>query len=108
MDEILIRANCVTSAIISACAAWAVLSPQVRDGVVVKLGLIGMSMGHGMVAIHLMDGLQAAELLHLNRARFVGNMGVLLILGGYWWRYQAGERLRDVLPNFTSLHGRNR
>ena len=113
MDDILVRANLVTSAVISACAAWAVLSQKVRDGIIVKVGLIGMSMGHGMVAIHLTDvhilaGLHVSELIHLNRARFISNIGMMLILLGYWWRYRAGERLRDLLPDFTNLRGRNR
>ena len=72
-----------------------------RDGIVVKVGLVAMSTGHGIAAMHLVDGIAQADLMGLNRARFVSNLGLLLVLGGYWWRHSRGERIEHIVPSLS-------
>lgn len=47
----------ITAAVLSSLVAlvliWSVLSPRVRDGVVTKLGLICMALGHASLAAQL-------------------------------------------------------
>ena len=99
MDHILSLVNVATSCGLAALAGWAVITPAVRDGVIVKIGLIAMSTGHGVAAMHLFDGIAQADLLGLNKARFISNIGLVLVLGGYWWRYRRGERINDIVPS---------
>jgi hypothetical protein len=98
MDHTLSLINLASSCALAALAAWAVLSPSVRDGVLVKLGLILLAMGHGIAALHLAGGIDQADLMGLNRARFVSNLGLLVVVLGYGWRHRRGERLPDLLP----------
>ena len=106
MDHVLSLVNLATSCTLAALAAWGVLSRSVRDGVVVKIGLICLSLGHGIAAMHLADGIAQADLLGLNRARFVSNLGLLVVVVGYWIRHTRGERLQDVVPGL--LHDERR
>lgn len=98
MNQMLSLINLMSSCVLAALAAWAVMSPTVKDGVVVKVGLIFLSFGHAIAATHLFGGIEAADLMGLNRARFVSNTGLVVIVLGYWWRHRCGEGLCDVLP----------
>lgn len=97
MDQALALISFGTSCALAGLAAWAVLSHSVRDGVVVKLGLIMLSMGHVIAVLHLAGSSGAADLLALNRARFVSNAGLLVVVLGYAWRHRRGERLREIV-----------
>ena len=99
MNQALSLINLATSCILAALAAWAVMSPNVRDGIVVKAGLILLSTGHAIAAAHLFGGIEAADLMGLNRARFVSNAGLLVVVLGYWWRHSRGESLCDIVPS---------
>lgn len=43
----------VLSSLVAIVLMWAVLSPRVRDGVITKLGLICMALGHASLAVQL-------------------------------------------------------
>lgn len=96
--DVVTLTNLGTSAAISAACAWAVMSHAVRDGVVIKLGLVAMSLGHAMVAFQLADGIGPTDLLALNRARFVCNAGFIVVVLGYVWRRRRGQTLADIVP----------
>jgi hypothetical protein len=99
MDQVLSLINLGSSCALAALAAWAIMSPVVRDGIIVKVGLILMTMGHGIAALHLFNGLAHADLLGLNRARFLINAGLLIVVLGYGWRHRCGERLHHIVPS---------
>ena len=98
MDHVLSLINLVTSLALASLATWGVLSRSVKDGIAIKLGLIALAMGHAITALHLANGIDAADLLGLNRARFVSNAGLLVVVAGYAWRHRRGDRLRHLLP----------
>lgn len=90
--------NFGTASLLAVLCACAVMARSVRDGVAMKLGLILMSIGHAATAARLSDGLQLADLMLLDRARFACNLGLLIVLAGYAWRHWRGERLDDIVP----------
>lgn len=99
--------NLLSSALLAVLAAYAVMGHWVRDGVVIKTGLIAMSMGHALVALQVFDGIDCGDMLYINRARTLANAGLLLVLAGYAWRHYRGERLRDILPHVFSAARRD-
>lgn len=99
MDYIISLVNVATSYALATLCAWGILNPLVRDGIVIKIGLISTCFGHLLVAFHLWDGIQQADLLALNKARFVTNAGWLLVVLGYAVRHAKGERLHQMLPD---------
>lgn len=98
MDIAVTSINSLTSAALALLCGYAVMAPLVRDGVVIKLGLVLSSIGHGFVAAQLWGGIECADLLTLNKARFVNNLGLLLVVIGYAVRHANGERLHQMLP----------
>jgi hypothetical protein len=72
----------IVSGLIAFGLVWAILSHRVRDGIVVKVGLISMTAGFGSASLHLLDG----------RAEGFGNSIVLIEAGmivacaGIIWR----------------------
>lgn len=98
LDETVAYLNAAASAVGAVGLGWCVFSERVRDGVVIKLGLVLMSLSLGVTAVELADGIQCTDLLPLNRARLLLYAGVAIVAAGYRWRLRRGETLRDVLP----------
>jgi sulfite exporter TauE/SafE len=103
MDQLIALANAVGSAGIAAASAWAILSNRVRDGIVIKSGLILLALGCGVSAWHLFDGIGYDDLMALNRARLVTLAGMTVIGAGYWLRLRAGQGIGDLID--TSRRG---
>jgi hypothetical protein len=82
MDGWINFVNVSLCALMAGALAWAVLSHRVHDGVVIKVGLVLMSVGFGALAYHLGDGLQARDGAGIERAILSVNMGVLVALVG--------------------------
>lgn len=93
--------NAVVSAALAAVLAWAVMSPAVRDGIVIKAGLIAMSLGFAGVSV--MSWMQTWWALP--RALIILHLGLLVLGLGYWSRTRkAGHPLRRV-ADFVDLEG---
>lgn len=103
MDQLIALANAIGSASIAAVSAWAILSQRVRDGIVIKSGLILLAMGCGISAWHLIDGIGCDDLMALNRARLVTLCGMSVVGFGYWLRLRAGQTVHDLID--TSRRG---
>ena len=86
MDTILELINAAACGLISVVLAGLILSPKVHDGVVVKAGLICLSLGFGAVALLLWDGLTPGELVSLERALMLINAGITVVIVGYLLR----------------------
>lgn len=69
---------------------WAILSPTVRDGIFIKLGLILMCFGGGAASLLLLDGRAAGDGQGLNRALSMAGIG--LVIAGAGALYRAKRR----------------
>lgn len=76
MDRVILVLNVAACALLASAAAWAVLSDRVRDGVLVKAGLIGASLGFGAVGLLLAAGEGGQS---LGRALGLLHGGLLLV-----------------------------
>jgi predicted neutral ceramidase superfamily lipid hydrolase len=97
VDQFIALANAAGSAVIAALSTWAILSHRVRDGVLIKCGLILLAIGCAVSAWHLFDGIDGSDLLALNRARFVQLAGMLIVALGYWLHLRKGRTIRDLV-----------
>ncbi len=97
MDQLIALANAVGSAGIAAVCTWAILSNRVRDGVIIKCGLILLAIGCGVSAWHLVDGIGCNDLLGLNRARLVTLAGMSVVALGYVLRLRHGRGIGDLI-----------
>lgn len=97
MDQMLVVANLAFNIVLAVLTSWAVMSARVRDGVVIKAGLICVALGHAAVAWHLADGMSCGDLGGLTRARFVAHAGLGVVLLGLWRQYRRGTGLRELL-----------
>lgn len=97
MDQFIALANAVGSLGIAAFSTWAILSHRVRDGIVIKTGLIFLASGCSVTAWHLFNGINCEDLMALNRARLVTLIGMSVIAAGYWLRLRAGQTVHDLV-----------
>ena len=63
---------------------WAILSHRVRDGIVVKVGLIAMTAGFGSASLHLLSGDVPPQALA--RSVVLIEAGMVVALAGAIWR----------------------
>lgn len=97
MDDLIVFINVMGSAAVFGVCVWAILSYRVRDGMLIKLGLITVAVGSIVTAYHLADGLNCHDLHPLNRARALVQIGLIEVAVGLYLRLRAGERLRDIV-----------
>ena len=83
MNLYLAAVNALGSALICICLAWAVLTPGVRDGVIVKAGLICMSLGFGSIAARFVENDAIFDVVSLERAILLVNSGLAIVIIGY-------------------------
>ena len=86
MDTLFSFVNAGAFGLICFALLGAILSPRVHDGVVVKIGLICMALGFGAIALQLWRGIEANDLLSLERALLLVNAGLAVVIIGYLWR----------------------
>lgn len=96
-DQALAQFNGITSFAIAAAVSWAILSEKVQDGIIIKIGLMFMAVGFFVTGWHLVDGIETQDLLALNRARALTNIGFLIALFGYWRQAKKGFGLADLI-----------
>lgn len=77
-------------------ASWAVMSPRVQDGVIIKLGLIFVALGAGGLASALYDGLDSTDIHVLSHATLMLNVGLLVIVIGAVARLRSPGKKRRV------------
>ena len=115
MDLLLAWANGIVCALIACGLLAAILSPRVRDGVVIKVGLICMALGFGGIAVDMLEGLEDGNAVRLSRCIALVSAGVIIVAGGYLHRCaRAGAPQRrvsdwsdlDTRPGVRSVPGR--
>lgn len=105
MDYAISVFNAWACGLITVALLWAILSRRVRDGVVVKAGLILMSLGHATIALRFAD-MWVTDALRMDRAILLINAGLLLVLLGYFLRSRSirhGARRLTDWTDFDSL-----
>lgn len=75
----------------------AVLSRKVKDGIVVKAGLICLALAFASVGCMLIDGIAWGGAIYLARALVLQSVGLLLLVAGYLIRrHRAGTPLTRI------------
>jgi hypothetical protein len=92
MDSLVTLINTAVCCILAAAATWACLSPRVHDGIVIKLGLIGLALGFASHAWIVHDGIDAFDAVGLARAQLMINAGMLAVVVGVMRRARPGRR----------------
>lgn len=86
MDSFIAGFDALVCAVLALIASWAVISPRINDGVVIKAGLIFMALGFSAAAVVLGDGQACTDLRVLGRAELLSHSGLLLVALGSTWR----------------------
>ena len=86
MNYLIESVNALGCGLISLSLMWAILSPKVHDGVVIKIGLIGMALGFGSIALRLVGGIQPHDIPGLERSLLLINAGIAVVIVGYLMR----------------------
>lgn len=74
---------------------WAILTPSVRDGIVIKAGMIVALMGSGSLGLHLLrDGPEADD---VQRSMILMVAGTVIVGIGLVWR-RAREKATEEAP----------
>ena len=92
MDSFVVAFNVAASAALAVLLGAAVMAPQIKDGIVIKLGLCVMSVALAAHALVLADGLSCQDVWRLNNARAALLFGALVAACGLAWRFWRGER----------------
>lgn len=95
MDAVLALINAASSGLIALALIAAIVSTRVHDGVVIKVGLIGMALGFGSIALRLLDGLTNSDAAGLAKSLVLINAGIAVAIVGYLLRrVRAGHQVR--------------
>lgn len=111
MDNVLLALNVGACTLLAALSAWAVLSPRVRDGVVIKVGLIFAAQGFAGLGLALAVG---HPFVIIVRALGLLHVGLLIVVCGWIWRMRReGNSQRRVsdwmdLPDLSAPSGHDR
>jgi uncharacterized membrane protein len=108
MDDIIALFNSLVSGVLALVFGWAILSHRVRDGVVIKVGLILMSAGFSVVSYLMVDGVCGEDAYPLNRAELLVHLGLLVVLFGYAMHRRRGRTLLDIIDTSPAPLGRRK
>lgn len=95
MDQIISNINAVFCAVLFAVIVAAILHPAIKDGIVIKAGLIVLATGFGSLAFRFFDGLAPGEVHGLLKTLFLIHIGACILFVGYVMRVsKAGHKMR--------------
>lgn len=93
MDRLMSVINLAACGLLSAAALWAVLSPRVQDGIIIKLGLGMLSLGFAAVGMALAGD---RPMVAVERALAFVHLGLLLVAAGIAIRWHRTGRVYRV------------
>lgn len=93
MDRLMSVINLAACGLLSAAALWAVLSPRVQDGIVIKLGLGMLSLGFAAVGVALAGD---RPLVAVERALAFVHLGLLVVAAGIGIRWHRSGRVYRI------------
>lgn len=95
MDTIISNINAVFCSVLFALIVSAILHPGVKDGIVVKSGLIVLATGFGSLAFKFFSGLYYEEIHGLLKALLLVHVGACILFFGYFLRTSnKGHKMR--------------
>ena len=100
MDKLLGVINVMACGALAAATAGAILSPRVRDGVVIKVGLIAVVLGFAGLGYAL--AVQAAIEI-VERALALLHVGLLVAMAGWWLRSRRAPQPRRRKSDWMDL-----
>lgn len=106
MEFLLSWINGAACALISMALIGAILSPRVHDGIVVKIGLISMATGFVAIALRLFEGINADEVVGLERALLLVNSGLAVVIIGYIMRKARAHHPVRRIEDWVSRESR--
>lgn len=83
--------NTAVCCVLAAAATWACLSPRVHDGIVIKIGLIGLALGFASHAWIVHDGIDTFDAIAMARAQLLINAGLAVVVVGWLRRGRPGR-----------------
>lgn len=86
MDTIVPILNAVMTGLLAIVLIVAILHPGVNDGIVIKVGMIGMALGFGAIALIMLDGIQPGDRTRIQRGLLMVCSGIAVVILGYAWR----------------------
>lgn len=102
MDALLATVNGLLCAAFAALLVACVVNPSVREGCVVKVGLILMSAGFSALSVEALGLVLAGEMFSVDRALLLTNTGAAISVLGYVRRKHhprhPARRSSDWLP----------
>lgn len=104
MDAVAVL-NGVGACGLSGLIGWAVLTPRVRDGVVVKAGLILMALG--LMALGLQQLAGVTDAARMGRALLLLFAGMSVVAGGVLWRRAHAPRLSRRASDWHDFDSRS-
>lgn len=105
MDEIIVTFNTAFSGLFALFLMWAVLSRRVKDGVIIKAGMICMAFGFLAKVPSLYDGFQRSDMIGLTRANGLIHVGIIIVVLGYVVRTKAGAMKQRRRTDWVGLDG---
>lgn len=102
MDAIVLCINVAACLVLAVLASWAVMSPAVQDGVVIKVGLVLIALGFAATAAAMVDDRTWA----LPRSLLLIHCGGLVAAFGYWWRSHRHRRRKRRRTDWMHIDSR--
>lgn len=93
----------VAALVLVCIATYAILSPKVSDGIVIKLGLIFVALGAAGMASALFGGLDAHDILAMTHATLMMNIGLLIVIVGVVMRLKSPSGKRRRITDWVPL-----
>lgn len=103
MNLLLGLINAAACGLIAVVLMWMILSPKVHDGVIIKAGLIAMSLGFGSIALLMLDGMTADDIISLERSLLLVNAGVAVVIVGYLLRKASARHALRRSTDWSDL-----
>lgn len=89
IDDLWTNVNTIVCCLLSLATGWACLSRRVHDGMVIKFGLILLSVGFAAHALLTFDGIDRWDAIALTRAQLLINAGMVIVVMGWLLRGRA-------------------
>lgn len=102
MDALFNWCTSASMGVVAIALMVAVLNPAVHDGVVVKAGLISMSLGFGSMALRTLEGAHNWDGIGMSRSVLLITGGVAIVIAGYLHRVRrVGHPLRRARSDWV-------
>jgi len=98
--ELITVFNIVCLLLVTGLLAYAVVDYNIKDGVIIKVGLI-FAIGGAMATI---GSLVSESVLFANRALFLVNIGIFIVVFGYWLRVRRARSQKRRSSDWLCVH----